>query len=373
MTNYYGLPDFDFVDVDVEKTVKDVQQRVSEGLGKDLYPASPENILALALTDYILQNRVLINDVGKMNLLRTTRGVYMDHLATFIGESRIEAQRAFCTVRFKMSSPLSFVNVIPQKTRVRTQDGRVFETIEPYEIQPGEITKDVIVYAVEPGILGNGVAVGQINITVDVFPYYESVSNITASSGGADREDDEHFREIIHEAPEKFSTAGPDLAYVYWAKKADVNIADVAVWSPEPGVVRIVPLYLSGEIPSEDVLNKVMAEVSPRDRRPLTDKVEVKAPRKVEYDIQVNFWVNDTDRAKTESIRLAVTSAINSFVSWQKSKLGRDINPSELTERIMGAGAKRVEITSPEFKKLSSDQVGHAKSVKINYMGLEEW
>ena len=37
---------------------------------------------------------------------------------------------------------------------------------------------------------------------------------------------------------------------------------------------------------------------------------------------------------------------------WTKAKIGRDINVSELIRRMIVAGAKRVEVNSPEYTKI---------------------
>ena len=62
--------------------------------------------------------------------------------------------------------------------------------------------------------------VGQINTLVDPIAYISSVSNTTASTGGTDTEDDENYRERIQLAPESFSVAGSEGAYIYWARSA---------------------------------------------------------------------------------------------------------------------------------------------------------
>ena len=49
-----------------------------------------------------------------------------------------------------------------------------------------------------------------------------------------------------------------------------------------------------------------------------------------------------------------MNAAIDEYVAWQASRLGRDINPSKLTAILMGTGVlKRVVVTSPTFTRLS--------------------
>lgn len=370
--NFYELPDIDFVDIDVKKAEDEITRELSNNLDKKIYKSSPERIMALTLLQLTLQQSALTNDVGKQNLLKFSRGDYLEALGAFWDEYRKEEQRAHCIVKFTMSTELSYTNVIPANTRVKTSDGRVFYTVEHSEVAPGEKEKEIVVYAEEKGIGGNGVVPGQINTLIDVFPYFQSVTNITESTGGMYEEDDEHFREKIHEAPEKLSTAGPEGAYTYWAKSVDINIGDVKVYSPSPGVVEIVPLYSNGDIPSKEVLDKILNDGITRKRRPLTDKVQVKAPSIRKYNIEVKYWINEIDKISTESIKAKVESAVGKYIYWQKTRLGRDINPSKLIAEMIAAGAKRVEIISPKYTILNNTEVAYVDTKKIEYQGLEE-
>jgi phage-related baseplate assembly protein len=66
------------------------------------------------------------------------------------------------------------------------------------------------------------------------------VTNLAASSGGSEQEDNDRLRERIKLAPESFTNAGSRMAYRFHAMQAHPNIVDVAVLSPVPGTVRAV-------------------------------------------------------------------------------------------------------------------------------------
>lgn len=372
MNNFYNLKDTHFVDMNVDRDVEEATARLEEVLDKKLYPGSPERLMLIGLLEVVLTAINFIDDTGRMNLLKLSRGEYLEHLAALLDEYRVESQKAHCTVKFTQSVALDFVNVIPANTRVKTHDGRVFETLEPSEIAPGATTKDVVVYAVEPGLDGNGVQIGQIRTLVDVFPYYVECTNITVSSGGMNTEDDESLREKAHESPEKLSTAGPDLAYVFWTKHTDENIGDVEVWSPEPGVVNIVPLYKDGSIPSQEVLDRIKNDGINRKRRPLTDKVEVFAPTEVNLNFTVNYWVNEHDVNSLSSIQESAQLALNNYIRWQSNRLGRDIIPDKLIEELQEAGVKRVELEGLEYQIVPKGSVVRVTSSTLAYQGLEE-
>ena len=198
-----------------------------------------------------------------------------------------------------------------------------------------------------------------------------SIVNTTTSEGGAEVEDDDSYREAIHEAPEKFSCAGPDGAYEYFAKRASALITDVSVTSPQPGKVQIVPLLEGGEIPGEEILDAVLEVCNDRTVRSLTDQVSAVAPTKVEFDITATYYIDREDEARAATIQQQVTEAVNAFVLWQKAKLGRDVNPSELIRRIMDAGAKRVVVTAPAYAVVSETQVAVAKTTNVSLGGME--
>ena len=45
------------------------------------------------------------------------------------------------------------------------------------------------------------------------------------------------------------------------------------------------------------------------------------------------------------------------YIKWQTGKMGRDINPSYLTQLIMAAGVKRVEVRKPIFQVVEETHV----------------
>ena len=58
---------------------------------------------------------------------------------------------------------------------------------------------------------------------------------------------------------------------------------------------------------------------------------------------------------------------------WQRTRLGRDINPDELIYRLKSiGGVKRVLINSPEFVQVKENQVAQDKGVSIAMTGSED-
>ena len=125
---------------------------------------------------------------AKQNIPRYAEGEYLDSLAElFKGAERLEPEKARTTLQYTLSIPLEVATTIPAGTRA-TPDGEiVFATLEDLTIPAGQRTGSVEAECQIEGENGNGFIPGQINQPIDVFPYYESVENITESAGGADR------------------------------------------------------------------------------------------------------------------------------------------------------------------------------------------
>lgn len=219
---------------------------------------------------------------------------------------------------------------------------------------------------------GNGLLPGQINRLVDPIAGISFVVNTTETNGGSDREADGDYRDRIRLSPEKYSSAGPALSYKFWALSAQETIVDVSVLSPIPGQVDLYVLTAGGTPASSDILDLVEAAVNQDKVRPLCDTVTVNAPAQVSYDVTATYYIRTADQLQAASIQSAVQTAVNNYLDWQKAAIGRDINPSELISRIVGAGAKRVEGASPGYTALDPAQVATEGSVSVTYGGLED-
>ena len=105
--------------------------------------------------------------------------------------------------------------------------------------------------------------------------------------------------------------------------------------------------------------------------RPLTDKVSVKDPGEVNYNVDLQYYISKENEVLASSINANVTTEINKYIIWQKEVLGRDINPDELIKRLKILGVKRVLITSPVFTPISSQNVAVGQISNVQYLGIE--
>ena len=371
-----NLPDISFISGETLDSVESkmmaaYQDKYLELTGKrvDLERADPETLILYACATMIYQGLLYVDFAGKQNLLKYATGDYLDNVAALKKVTRSEADPAKCTVRFTLSELKSFVTPIPAGTRV-TDGETYFATTEYAEVPSGQLYLDVECTALEGGADHNGIIPGRINILVDPIPYMDSVANTDTTSGGSDAESDESLAYRTFLAPSSYSVAGPHDAYVYWTKAYSSGISDVYVYSPQPTEV-VVEFLVDGEQPSETMVEAVADFLSDGNIRPLTDQVTVQAPPTTSFDLDVTYYIAESDSARASAIQTAVTTAIDDYVEWQCSTIGRDINPDVLVEKVRAAGGKRVAITSPSFTAVLDGSVPYCASKLVTYGGIE--
>jgi phage-related baseplate assembly protein len=368
----YNLPDITFAEKDAQVIENEMIKGYEEAAEQVLANGDPRKKLIQSEVPIITGQRALIDFSAKQNMLAYTEDEYLDHFGVLVGTPRLQEAAATTTERFILSVIRTQPTIIEMGKRVTAGDGIFFAVEEETIIPSGQMSVDVRVKCTEVGTKGNGYAQGTITTLVDLIPYIANVINITESEGGADREGPDTYRDRIQQAPERFSTAGPDGAYIYWAKTASTSIIDVKPYSPSPGVVHVCVLLASGEIPGQEILDKVLAACSSKKVRPLTDHVFAVAPEVVPYALNVQYWIDKSNESMAASIRTAVDKAVVEYQLWQRSALGRDIDTTELVYLMRAAGAKRVLVHSPMFLALEDNQVAREEEPNvISYEGTE--
>jgi len=377
-----------------------------------LAKGDPVRLFLEALAAAFVQMRSIIDAAGKNNLASLAVGHAQDHIGALTDTPRLKETKAKTTIRF-------FVNLsatagrIDAGTRVTPDSKLMFSVVETIEIPKGADYVDVAAECQMPGEVGNGFLPGQISRIVDphIYSHILSAENVTESSGGSDVEDDEAYRDRFIKSWGKFSAAGPEMSYIYYVKTACQDIVDVAVYRTSPiddlgeaaldsvaaaisylwpsgagqeekkrllkialgaAVVNVRPLMKGGGVPSAEVLSDVDSILSAESVRPLTDDVNVAAPEAVNYNIEATYFLKGADISSAGAIRIAVAKAVEDFKLWQKEKLGRDINPTELIHRMQAAGAKRVTLAAPSHAALKRWQFASDQTTTIVDGGFED-
>lgn len=372
------LPDISFID---NLTLSDVQSLIinafysyyKEATGKriTLARADPYRIMMLSCAQIIYQGLQQVDKAGKMNFLKYAYGDYLRNLAALKNVTENEPERAIAQVCWKLSQAREAATPIPAGSRVTADYAMYFETGGYVEIPAGETEITIMMYCTEAGEQGNGYMPGELNTMVDPVPFIDSVTNIRTTSGGTGIETDQSIAERTFLAPSSYSTAGPDDAYIYHVKNYSSDIGDVVATSPTPGVVDIRFIMSDGSIPDDTLIAEMTEHLQQRGKRPLTDFVQVAAPEIVPYNADFTYYINTSDRASAMQIQLQVSDAVDKYLLWQNSGIGRDINPDELMAYLKKAGIKRAIIREPAFTVLTDTQVAQTARKNIVYGGLE--
>ena len=376
-------PDIDFLETETETIISSMialYEEMQKEAGRDNYkvrPGSPERLFISWMAAIIVQQRTLINETAKMNVPRyaakSENEEYLDSLAEIFKDTqRLPASPASAIFKFYISEAQQQSTIIPAGTRISFDGVIIFATSEVLEIRAGETSGEVEAVCTQPGTVGNGLVAGQVKEVVDLFDHYQKAENITTTSGGAEKEDNESYYERMRDSMESFSTAGPINGYIYWTKTVSPAVLDVAVTSPEACYVDVRVILRDGQETTEAVLAEIEEALNASDIRPLTDVVTVSAPETVDFSIDATFWIAQPNKESAAAIEREVRAAVDSFIVWQTSKMGRDINPSYLTKLMMDAGAKRVEVRQPTFKTIADIAVGKLKNKTVLNGGLED-
>lgn len=373
---------YQYVPMDPDGIVEWLREQYEAITGLTIRPGSPERQFIQWVAMVILQERVLENYIANQNIPSRASGKELDALAElFYAKERPEATASSCTMRFYISEAQAFPVLVPKGTRI-TDTGKtvVWETVEDVYVQVGDTSADVKAVCQTKGAAGNGFAVGQIDSIVDLFAYFIACENVTETDGGANTATDEEFFELLKASMDGYSCAGARGSYIYFAKQVSTEIADVAANSPSAGKVSVYVLMADGKIAGDEMKAAVLEACNREDRRPLTDYVAVADPELVNYDITLTYYIKENATVSSTEIQEAVDSAVKEYVAWQCGKLGRDINPDELRERIRAVGnIKRVDLTSPVFTMLKDGkedgevpQVAKVETVTVTNGGFED-
>lgn len=368
-----GLPDITFVDTDPESIRNTVIAGYEGATKRTLYPGNPERLFLEGLAYLISVLAGQVDYAAKQNLVAYAEGPHLDHLGAESDTPRLAMLPSATTLRFSLEKPLDWEVEILGATRVSTADGKVVFMTDAYSvIRPGEGYVDVPATAAESGAAANGLLPGQVNRLVDPLPYINSVANIEQTASGADDEQDKEYRLRIPLAREAYTCAGPGGQYESFTKRVHKDIADAGIYTPVPGTVCVCPIMRGGALPTEEVLAAIRNILSPKHVRPLTDTVIVRAPEKVFYTLDGEWYLDRRDEALAGSIGAAVARAVDEYREWQHGKPGRDINPDELVRRVKEAGAKRLDLRSPAFTRLEPYQIARLASMSLTYGGAED-
>lgn len=184
-------------------------------------------------------------------------------------------------------------------------------------------------------------------------------------------ESDADFRRRMVLAPEGFSVAGPEGAYIFHALSADPDILDASATSPSPGRVLVSILSRTGNgQASAPLVAKVAAYLTAEERRPLTDFVTVQSAQIVNYAIDATLT---TFSGPDGSVVLdAARKSLDTYIA-ASHRMGRDITRSGIFAALHVEGVQNVALASPPASiVITSTQAPHCTGVTVTYAGVGE-
>lgn len=236
------------------------------------------------------------------------------------------------------------------------------------------------------------------------------VTRLMLDAGDADKgidptyESDTDFRRRVTLAPESYSVAGPEGAYIYHAVSASADILDAAAESPDPadikalvltvlaannapadltaamtaaldgavwpGQVDVFILPRNGVTASAALCQHVQDYLSAETRRPLTDYVQVKSAEIVPYRIDATI---KTFAGPDSAVVMAAAQTKIAAYTADAMRLGRDITRSGIFAALHVDGVQNVLLAAPEADIVCArNQAPVCTAIALNYDGTGE-
>jgi phage-related baseplate assembly protein len=184
-------------------------------------------------------------------------------------------------------------------------------------------------------------------------------------------EGDADFRRRIQLAPEGYSVAGPEGAYLFHALSADTDVLDASAMSPAPGEVLVTVLSRSGDgVPPPEVLQRVTDALMDGNVRPLTDLVTARAAQIIGYivDAEIVTYAGPDAAVVLEEADRRLQAYIE-----ESHRLGRDLPRSGLYAALHVDGVQRVNLLAPTTDlTIEHHQAAYCTGTNIVHLGTHE-
>ena len=190
-----------------------------------------------------------------------------------------------------------------------------------------------------------------------------------ASTGAtAIYESDALLRQRIVLAPEGFSVAGPELAYVKHAKDANpVDILDASATSPARGETVVAVLARAGDgTASPELLDQVRKIVTSKAIRPLGDFVTVRSAEIVPFQVVARLT---TFAGPDPAIIVGAAHAALATYLADNRKLGRAITRSGLIAALSASGVHRVDLDLSADVACTPVQAANCTHIDVAHAG----
>lgn len=330
-----------YVNCDPEAIWDKMQETyIAEG-GDVLYPGDEKEILLRAVQAISVAILACVDNGLRQSTRRYSQGEFLDLYGEEHHCPRIEATKAKATVEITFEAT-GVAKTIPAQTEL-TADGVFLYHLTEDVTQTGAAqTVQAEIECSTAGAVGNGLTSGTQMQFIQSEDAVLSIYTTTAATGGQDREEQEAFRERIGEHGVVTNVAGPSGPYEAMAEAVSSLILDAKALNDDEGDVGIYLILASGAS-SSAIIQAVEDALSPRDKRPLNDHVEVHLATEVAYTLHPTIYY-----PSSENLADAITATIAEYKDWQDHTIGRAFNPDKLTAALFQLGVTRVQYASSD-------------------------
>ena len=149
-------------------------------------------------------------------------------------------------------------------------------------------------------------------------------------------------------------------------------IDDVVIDNPSDAEIEIYILLKDRDLATESFIEGLSEYINNPDIKAITDHITIKNVERVEYSIDVEYSICNSDISALNIIQQDVKSNIYEYTEWQSQKIGRDIDIQKLISYIIQAGGRKIRVNSPSVKTITNTQIAYCTGVNITYKGTVE-
>ena len=183
-------------------------------------------------------------------------------------------------------------------------------------------------------------------------------------------EADSDLRRRLLLAPDSYSVAGPELAYVFHALSADGDVLDASATSPSPGEVVVSVLSRIGDgSASPELIEAVRLAVTADTVRPLTDAVTVQSATITNFAItaELTLFPGPDPTLALDTASQAVNDTLTRL-----RRVGLDVPRSALIAALHTGGVQKVNLISPAADvEVPATGAAHAHTITVTLAGFE--
>lgn len=411
-----------FIEINPKQDKIDLIKKYQEDTDTKVMPAQDAMALINLMVYYANLVKSQMNDAACLNLVEFSRYPFIDFLGAYKNCKRTSASKGYDNLKIKLNTTFSYDITINKGLQVKSSDSEeIFETIDDLTIPAGERDGIVKIESQRASSDINKYKAGEINEVISSsYSYIEGVVNLNGVEGGSDAETDEDYAQRIMLAPEGYSVAGPEAAYIYFVKSAHSSITDVTLETPDESItieingkkaemvnntasnsvfdaeadfmaenveitlnqsldiedkikVRVphpfkIIIYILTEngVASQTILDIVKDYLEPV--RPLSDYVIYKSAEVREFEISGTVYLKPD--ADSDVVKNNVKSYLTNYIQTRKNKLNKDVVLNKIiTEVCKIDGVYDFKPTSPTTTLLAEKYITYTGSLgAIDYV-----